>query len=83
MQNTRSRTNPQSPRENALEDPFCFTKAQFHRERSYRLQERLGILCGASTPTPAQISQAELEVMLWESRLLLHRIVQGTEPQPR
>jgi hypothetical protein len=37
------------------------TEAEFNEEYRYRLQERLGILCGYSTPNPEAILIARCE----------------------
>jgi hypothetical protein len=56
-----------------------WTPSQIATEKAYRRDERLGLLCGSDEPTPSQVNQAELEADLWESRLLLKRILNGQE----
>ena len=41
------------------------TPAEIKTEMAYRVQERLGILCGADTPTDAQKRLAEAEANEW------------------
>lgn len=57
------------------------TVAEIQTEKRYRKEERLGHLCGTNTPTPTQLAQAELEADLWESRLLINRIINGKLPE--
>jgi hypothetical protein len=38
-------------------------------ERSYRVQERLGIMCGSGEPTMEQIEIAEREAEEWRNTL--------------
>jgi hypothetical protein len=42
--------------------------AELQTELAYRVQERLGILCGANTPTAAQKRMAEAEAIEWCER---------------
>jgi len=53
------------------------TRKQIETEHAYRIQERLGILCGSNEPTPEQLTLATREAEIWESRFLLNRIVHG------
>ena len=60
-------------------NPTRLSVREIQIEKSYRRDERLGHLAGTSEPTDAQRAQAELEADLWESRLLLRRILDGQE----
>ena len=57
------------------------TVAEIQTEKRYRKEERLGHLCGTSEPTTYQLNQANIEADLWESRLLLLRIINGKLPE--
>ena len=45
------------------------TKLEITRERNYRIDERLGMLCGTGMPTQAQLDLANKEADDWEKRL--------------
>lgn len=49
------------------------TTAEIRAEVAYRLQERLGILCGTNTPTADQKRLAEAEAAEWRERWELHQ----------
>lgn len=45
------------------------TTEELKAERSYRIQERLGIMCGSGEPTMEQIEIAEREADEWRNTL--------------
>ena len=57
-----------------------WTVAQIQSEKAYRRDERLGHLCENREPTDRERAIATLESDLWESRLLLRRILNGEVP---
>ena len=59
--------------------PARLSVREIATEKAYRRDERLGHLAGTSEPTDSQRNHADLEADLWESRLLLSRILDGTE----
>lgn len=38
---------------------------ELHKEYTYRVSERLGVLCGSDDPTPEQLSIAQFEADQW------------------
>lgn len=42
------------------------TPDQIKAEKAYRIEERLGMLCGAGKPTPEQMRIAVEEAQQWE-----------------
>lgn len=45
------------------------TRDEIATEKAYLIQERLGICCGARTPTAGEIALAEKEAREWEERV--------------
>lgn len=45
------------------------TQDEINQEMRYRREERLGILCGADTPTPEQIALADKEAREWSDTI--------------
>jgi hypothetical protein len=56
-----------------------FTKSELEAEHRYRVQERLGILCGSAEPTPEQLAIATMEADEW----LFQARQQQTKPDPQ
>jgi hypothetical protein len=48
------------------DDARSMTPGEISAEREYRMAERLGIMCGDSTPTPEQLAIAHQEADEWE-----------------
>lgn len=43
-----------------------WTTAQIEAEKQYRIQERLGMMCGADKPTDKQTERARQEASHWD-----------------